>query len=144
MANTIFRGPIEHQPRTINLPVAGAYLPGIIVTEDGTNLTMATGADDENEMFVLGNVDFKDQDIATAYTSGDTGVAFEMLPGLIFQARLAAGTYAKGDALSIGASGRLEAAATGEVVVARFEGTPGAKSAGDLDDVKIANAFKSA
>lgn len=142
MANTIFRGPIEHQPRTINLPVAGAYLPGIIVVEDGTNLTMAVAADNDHELFVLGNLDFKDQDTATAYTSGDTGVGFAMEPGLVFQARLAAGTYAKGDALSTGANGRLEAASAGEVVVARFEGTPGAKSAGDLDDVKIANSFK--
>lgn len=142
MANTVFRGPIEHQPRTINLPVAGAYLPCTIVTEDGTNLNQATAANDEDELFVLGNMDFKDQDLVTPYTSGDTGVAFEMLPGLIFQVSLAAGTYAKGDALSIGASGRLEAAAADEVVVARFEGTPGAKTAGELDDVKIANSFK--
>ena len=141
MANLIFRGPIAHQPRTVNLPVAGAYLPGSIVVEDGVNLTQAVAADDEKELFVLGNLDFKDQDTLTAYTSGDTGIAYEMLPGLVFQAQLAAGTYAKGDQLCVGASGYLEAAVATDVVVARFEGTAGAKSAGDLDDVKIANSF---
>lgn len=130
--NKIFRGPSAVQPRTINLPVAGAYLPGIIVVEDGTNLTLAVAADHEKELFVLGSVEFKDQDIITAYASGDTGVAYEMVPGLIFQAQLAAATYAKGEPLCVGASGYLESAVLNDVVVARFEGTAGAKSAGDL------------
>lgn len=144
MPNRIYRGPTDRQPRTINLPVAGAYLPGILVTEDGSNLTVATAADNEGELFVLGNVEFTEQTLADAYTSGDTGIAYHIEPGAEFQARLAAATYAKGDLLTVGASGYLEAATTGDVVYARFEGTAGAKSAGDLDDVRIANSFVAA
>ena len=41
MSNVIYRGPVEREPETINLPVAGAYLPGIFVTSDGAELTQA-------------------------------------------------------------------------------------------------------
>ncbi len=141
MANRVFRGPTSKTPQSVNLPVTGALLPGSIVLENGTNIVQAVAADDAKDLHVLGNRDFKGQDLATAYTSGDTGVAYEIQPGDIFHCRLAAATYAKGDPLSVGASGRLEASASGDVVIARFEGTAGAKSAGELDDVKIANAY---
>ena len=142
--NKIFRGPIDKNPVTVNLPVAGAYLPGILVTEDGANITMATGTDNEKELLILSNVEFKDQDTALAYVSGDTGIAYQLEPGLIFQARMAAATYAVGANLAVGASGRLGAATTGDVVVARYAGVAGAVAAGDLQDVKIANMFVAA
>jgi hypothetical protein len=141
MPNRIFRGPVGRNPATVNLPVAGAYRPGILVTEDGSNLTMATAADNEAALLVLANVDFAGQDIATAYAAGDTGVAYRPQVEDVFQVRLAAATYTKEAPLAVGADGYLEAAATGDVVVAFFDGTPGAKSAGDLDDVRIANSF---
>lgn len=140
----IYRGPIEREPRTINLPVAGAYLPGILVTEDGTNLTVATAADMAANLLILGNVRFIGQSVTTAYASGDTGIAFEPRPQDAFQVALAAGTYAKGDNLCIGASGHLTAVVdspAGDVVFARFDDTPGTFSAGDLADVVIANSF---
>lgn len=138
MANRIFRGPVAKEPQTINLPVAGAYLPGIMVTSSGAALTVATAADMGEKLYVLGNIDFKDQDVATAYTSGDTGVAYDALPGEVYQARLAAATYAKGDKLTIGSSGYLTKVATvGDVTVAYFDGTAGALSAGDLADVIV-------
>lgn len=142
--NVIYRGPIANEPETVNLPVAGAYLPGILVTEDGSNLTVATAADIEDELLILSNVRFKDQDVATAYTSGDTGIAYRPQPGEVYQARLAAATYAKGDKLTIGASGYLTKTGVSQRVVAFFDGTAGAKSAGDLDDVRIANSFNTA
>lgn len=136
--NVIYRGPIQKEPQTINLPVAGAYLPGTFVTSDGAQLTQAAAADMGEKLYLLGNMRFKDQDIATAYTSGDTAVAYEVLPGEVYQARLAAATYAKGDKLTIGASGRLTKVATaGDVTVAYFSDTGAAYSAGDAADVII-------
>lgn len=139
-ANVIFRGPIATQPRTVSKPVAGAYLPGTFVEETATTLAQITTALAKRPM-LLSNLDFKDQDVATAYTSGDTGIALHLEPGMNVQARVAAATYAKNDPLTVAASGRLAAATAGTVVVAFFDDTPGAKSAGDLVDVIIANSY---
>jgi hypothetical protein len=138
--NMIFRGPVTHQPITVNKPVAGAYLPGTFVEETATTLAQITTALAKRPLLLM-NQDYKDQDIATAYTSGDTGVALELVPGMVVQARVAAATYAKGDPMTIAASGRLAAAAAETPVVAFFDDVPGAKSAGDLCDVIIANTY---
>ncbi|MAN65356.1 hypothetical protein [uncultured Hyphomonas sp.] len=140
--NVIYRGPIKDEPETVSdKTVAGAYLPGILVTESASALTVATGANIEDDLLVLSNRRFYGQDVATAYASGDTGVAYRPRPGEIYQVRVAATTYAKSDPLTVGASGYLEDAAAGERVLAFFEDTPGAYSAGDLADVRIANSF---
>ena len=113
--NVIYRGPIKDEPETVSdKTVAGAYLPGILVTESATALTVATASDIEDELLVLSNRQFYDQDVATAYASGDTGVAYRPRPGEIYQVRLAAATYAKGDTLTIGASGYLTKTSTSE------------------------------
>ncbi|WP_054135302.1 hypothetical protein [Blastomonas sp. AAP25] len=141
--NVIYRGPVTTgwQPRTVtNKPVAGAYLPGTFVEETATTLAQITTALGKLPM-ILGNLDFKDQDVATAYTSGDTGLAYHLEPGQVYQARVAAATYAKDAPLTIGAAGRLTAATAATPVVAFFSDTPGAKSAGDLVDVIIANTY---
>ena len=145
MANVIYRGPINAQPETVsNKTVTGAYQPGILVIESATEFTVGTAANIEDDLSILANVDFAGQDVATAYAADDTGVAYRPRPGEIYQVRLAAATYAKGDALTIGASGYLTAAAAGERVVAFFEGTAGAITAGALQDVRIANSFNRA
>lgn len=139
--NLIFRGPTEKQPITVSdLPVAGAYLPGTFVEETATQLAQITTAVAKRPL-LLTNRDFYGQGLDDAYDSGDTGVAYEIEPGMVFQARLAAATYAKGAPLTIAASGRLAAATAGTVVVAFFDDTPGAFSAGDLADVIIANSY---
>lgn len=138
--NVIFRGPIDKQPRTIQKEVAGAYVVGTFVEETATTLAQITTALG-NLPLILGNADYAGQDIATAYTSGDTGVAYELEPGMVFQARMAAATYAKGDPLTIAASGRLAAASAATPVVAFFDDTPGAYAAGALADVIIANTY---
>lgn len=138
--NVIYRGPLDRAPKTQNKPVTGALLPGTAVENDGTNLVQLTTAVDKR-VLILSNVDFKDQDVLTAYTTGDTGVAYEPRVGDRFAVAMAAATYAKDDPLSIGASGQFKAAATGEVVVAFFDGTAGAVSAGALQDVVIANSY---
>ncbi|WP_300440356.1 hypothetical protein [uncultured Mameliella sp.] len=143
--NVIYRGPIKDEPETVSdKTVAGAYLPGILVTESATALTVATASDIEDELLVLSNRQFYDQDVATAYASGDTGVAYRPRPGEIYQVRLAAATYAKGDTLTIGASGYLTKTSTSERVIAVFDDTPGAFSAGDLADVRISTGFLTA
>lgn len=141
--NVIYRGPVTSgwQPRTISdKPVAGAYLPGTFVEETATELVQLTTALGKLPM-LLSNMEFKDQDVATAYADEDTGVAYHLEPGMIFQARVAAATYAKDAPLTIGAAGRLTAATAETPVVAFFSDTPGAKSAGDLVDVIIANTY---
>lgn len=139
MPNVIHRGPLNRVPNTVNRPVSGAYLPGSLVEDTGSALTQLTTAVDKLPM-VLSNKQFHDQDILTAYASGDTGVAYEALPGDRFQCRMAAATYTARQPLTIGASGRLQAASTGNPIVAYFDGTPGALSADDLADVVWANS----
>lgn len=142
--NVIYRGPVAQEPQTVNLPVAGAYDPGVLVTSDGAELTVATASDMGERVFVLSNRRFYEQDVETAYESGDMGVAYDPKPGEVYQVRVANATYAKGDKLTLGASGYLTAAADspeGDVVVAYFDDTAGAYSAGDLADVVWANAF---
>ena len=80
--NVIYRGPIDRQPRTINKPVSGAYLPGTFVEDTGSALTQITTALAKRPL-LLSNADFVGQTIDTAYTSGDTGVAYELEPGQV-------------------------------------------------------------
>lgn len=144
MPNLIFRGPQGRAPETVNRTLAGAYLPGVFVTDDGSDFTVATASDIEADLLLLTNREFSGQDVTTAYASGDTGIAYRPLPGDVFQARLASATYAKNAKLTIGASGYLTAAGNSERVVAFFDDTPGAYTAGALADVRIANSFLTA
>jgi hypothetical protein len=138
--NVIFRGPVTHQPITISKPVAGAYLPGTFVEETATELVQITTALAKRPLLLM-NREFYGQGISDAYLDEDTGVALELVPGMVVQARVAAATYAKGAPMTIAASGRLAAATAETPVVAFFDDTPGAKSAGDLVDVVIANTY---
>lgn len=140
---SIFRGPNRSQPETVNLPVAGSYTPGELVVSDGTDLTRAVAADGVNELLVLGNMEFNNQTVDTAYTSGDTGIGYVAVPGDMYQCRMAAGTYAVGAALTVDANGRLAAAGTDAPIVAHCK-EAGTFSAGDLADVVIANRVRSA
>jgi len=139
--NNIFRGPLTRQPRSVSKPVAGAYLPGIFVEETAGELVMLTTALAKLPM-ILTNMDFKDQTVATAYTDADTGIAYHIEPGDVYQARMAAATYALNAPLKIAADGRLASATTaGDIVIAFFSDTPGAFAAGALADVIIANSY---
>ena len=143
MANRVFRAPIDRQFATVNLPVTGALLPATWVENTGAALVQLTTAVDKLPM-ILANVEFKDQTITDAYTSGDTGVAIYVQPNDVVVSAMAAATYAKGDPLTIAASGRLAAAATGNPIVAYYDGVAGAVSAGDLADVIVANSSAAA
>lgn len=137
--NKIFRGPVERQARTVTRNVAGAYLPGTLVEDDGTELTELTTALSKRPL-VLNASDFAGQALSDAYVSGATAVAYEPQANDVFQCRMAAATYSVNDPLTIGASGQLEAAAAGGVVVAFFSDTAGAVAAGELMDVIWASA----
>ena len=143
MANRIFRGSAE---KTVsNKTVAGAYLPGTFVTEGASTLTQATAP--AGLLRVLANRDWYSDGgltatdpLLTAYASGDTADAYAIEPGYVFQVAAAAGTYTFGQELTIGAGGRVTAAASTNLVIG-FARTAGAKSAGDLIDVEIANFY---
>ena len=143
MANRIFRGKSE---KTVsNKTVAGAYLPGTFVTEGASTLTQATSP--AGLLRVLANRDWYSDGgltatnpLLTAYASGDTADAYAIEPGYVFQVAAAAGTYTFGQELTIGAGGRVTAAASTNLVIG-FARTAGAKSAGDLIDVEIANFY---
>lgn len=144
--NRIYRGPQDRQPKTVSdKTVAGAYLPGTFVTEGASTLTQATTAAGllrllaSRDFYSAGAMDATDP-LLTAYASGDTGVAFRIEPGQEYQAAVAAATYTFGQELTVGASGRLVAAATGNTVVA-FAKEAGTKTAGSLLDVEIAHFY---
>ena len=143
MANRIFRGSAE---KTVsNKTVAGAYLPGTFVTEGASTLTQATAP--AGLLRVLANRDWYSDGgltatdpLLTPYASGDTADAYAIEPTDIFQIAAAAATYTFGQELTIGAGGRVTAAASTNLVIG-FARTAGAKSAGDLIDVEIANFY---
>ena len=137
--NRIYCGQLDNEPKTVNLPVASTYSPGILVTASTTALTVATTA--EANLHVLANRDFYDQSMAAAYASGDTGVAYKTRPGDVFQVRMAAATYAYDQALTVGASGYLTDAGSDDIVVAVFKDTAGAYSAGDLAKVEFVSKY---
>jgi len=146
MPNRIYRGHVEDQPRSVSdKTVAGAYLPGTFVTEGASALTQATAFAPnllllaDRDYYSLGALDNNDP-LKVAYASGDTGIAFELRPNARFQAAVAAATYTFGQELTVGASGRLVAAASGNIVVG-FARSAGAKAAGDLIDFTVANFY---
>jgi hypothetical protein len=142
MANVIYRGPIKDQPETVaNKTVGGPYLPGVLVTVMDKDFFLASEFDIEKDILILSNAAFAGQDVSTAYTAGDTGVAYRPRPGEIYQVRMAVEAYFEGTPLTVGASGYLEPAQPGERVFAFYEGIDDAVLEGDLRDVRIANSF---
>lgn len=149
MANRIYRGPQDRQPKTVSQKaVSGALLPATFVTEGATLLTQATAFGPN--LRLLGNRDFYSEaffspsdPLLTPYTSGDTGVAYVLEPAQTYQGAVGAATYTWGQELAVGAAGRLVAAVTGNVVVG-FARSAGAKLAGDLIDFEVANHYAKA
>lgn len=119
MANVIYRGPVAREPETINLPVAAGHTPGIAVKVTAGKLAVATDA--TGRWFILGNRRFLGQDINTAYTADETGVAYRVEGEQEYYVRLTAAAYTVGQELTIGAGGVFKAAASGEQVVAVFD-----------------------
>lgn len=157
MANTVFRGPAGDQPKTISdRTVSGALLPCTLVFVGATQFTQATAVSG-GRLALLSNRDFynpmgsafdSSDPLTTAYTSGETGVAYEMEPGQVYQIAAAAATYTNGQELTAAASGRVAAAASTNVVIGHVDLGAGVSSrvvaAGELIDVVIANRYTKA
>jgi hypothetical protein len=143
--NRIYRGPQDRQPKTRTGKTVGALLPGTFVTEGASAFTQATAPGPM--LRLLGARDFYDagqltnaNPLTTAYTADDTAQAFVIEPGQLYNAAVANATYAYGQELTVAASGRLAAAAQGNIVVA-YSLETGARTAGALIDVEIANFY---
>lgn len=145
IANRVYRGPNEREPETLSKTVTGALLPATFVTVGSTAFAQATSG--TGRLAILGNRDMYDQDLDTAYTSGNMGIAYRLRPDDEFQAAMAAATYTFGQELTVSAAGRLAAAASGNVVVAFFDDKTQAGvalAAGTRADIVIANSYMKA
>jgi len=157
MANAVYRGPSDRQPHTIsNRTVSGALLPCTFVFVGASQLTQATAVSG-GRVALLASRDFyapmsspfdSTDPLTTAYTSGETGVAYELEPGQTYQIAVAAATYTNGQEVTIAAAGRAAAAASTNVVVGHVNLPAGTSSrvaaAGELVDVTIANRYTKA
>jgi hypothetical protein len=151
MAKRIYTGPQDRQPKTIsNRTVNGALLPGTAVAVGATQFSQATSASgvrlallSDRDFYSLGQFDANDP-LKTPYVSGETGVAYELEVGQRHMWAMAAGTYTNGQELTVGAAGRLTAAAAAGIVVAFYDGPGATLAAGDLADVAIANFYTKA
>ncbi|WP_242462173.1 hypothetical protein [Erwinia rhapontici] len=141
VAHVIYRGPVEREPETINLPVAGAYLPGVVVKKNTTG-GVTVAADAAGRLLILGNRRFIGQDINTAYAANETGVQYRVEVDQEYNVRLAAAAYTVGQELTVGAGGIFKAAVAGDIVVATFDEKAGRTlAAAGFADVVIVNSY---
>lgn len=151
-ANLIYRGPHDRHPRTVSdKPVTAALLPGTFVTEGATALSQTTSA--YGLVRLLTNRDFysswnaafdASSPLKQPYQAGESAVAYILEPSQQYQAAVAAGNYTFGQPLTVGAAGRLTAAAAGNLVVAFASAAVTGAAAGDLLDIEIANFYNMA
>ncbi|EHK8991087.1 hypothetical protein KCT17_003655 [Escherichia coli] len=141
MANVIYRGPINREPNTITAPVAAALKPGVAVSLNGKSFSAAASA--TGRLLILGNRRFAGQTIDDAYEVDESGVAYRIEGDMEFNVRLVANTYSRGNELTVGAGGVFKAAATGDLVVAVFDGAADLtlKAEGFGDIVTIATPY---
>jgi hypothetical protein len=151
--NRVFRsGSGVPRPRTItDKTVSGALLPGTFVFIGATQLTQATAPSGgrlailgDRDYYAAGGIGLSTDPLLTPYASGDSGVAYLLKPDDEYACALAAATYTAGQELTVAASGRLAAAASGNVVVAHYDQAGKAVAAGELADVVIANFYTKA
>lgn len=148
--NRIFRSG-RGTPRTISdRTVSGALLPCTAVFVGATQFIQATTASG-GRLALLADRDFygaapydASEPLKSAYASGETGVAIVLQPTDEVAWAMAAGTYTASQELTVGAGGRLTAAATGDVVVAHLDQAGMTFAAGELADVVVANFYRKA
>lgn len=152
MTSRIFRSARDN-PRTISdKTVSGALLPCTAVFIGGYQLTQASSASG-GRLALLGDRDFygsltaafnSNDSLLTPYVSGESGIAYVLKPLMEVIWAMAAGTYASGQELTVAASGRLAAAASGNIVVAHYDQAGSAVPSGYLADVCVANFYMKA
>lgn len=118
--NTIFAGPVNNPtPQTIEALASVALTPGSIVTYDATNGFELGAADTTGKVWIVQDNYLTGRGVETDWASGARAIALDMVPGQLFNARVADGEdLTEGDALTPGASGVLVKAATSDMVVA--------------------------
>ncbi len=132
--------------------VSGALLPATAVFVGATQLTQATAASggrlallSDRDYYGATAAGFTSTDpLLTPYTSGETGSALLVEPQMEVVWAMAAGTYTNGQELTVAASGRLAAAAAGNIVVAHYDQAGATLAAGTLADVTISNFYTKA
>jgi hypothetical protein len=149
MPNRICRSARECARYVTDRTVSGALLPATAVFVGATQLTQATGVSG-GRLALLADRDYyglstgATDPLLTPYVSGETGAALLLEPDHEVVWAMAAGTYTNGQELTVGAAGRLTAAAAGNIVIAHFDQAGATLAAGDLADVCIANAYTKA
>ena len=147
MSRRAYLAPVDRTPHTVSDKTVGALLPCTFVVEGASAFTQATAPGPNirlllNRDYYAGSADFftTTNPLLTAYVNGDTAVAAILEPGQRYLIAAANATYTFGQEMTIGAAGRVAAAAQGNIVVGfcRQAGTP---AAGDLIEVEIANFY---
>ena len=148
--NRVYRGPADRQPHTVTDRVLGAALLPATAVLIGATITQAM-TPSGGRVGILGERDFAHGNgldttspLLTAYANGDTPVVYLPEPQQTYTMAMAAATYSRGQELTIAASGRLAAAASGNIVVAHYDDTTLTRTAGQLADVVWANAYTKA
>jgi hypothetical protein len=147
--NRIVRSAYDSARTITDRTVSGALLPGTAVFIGATQLTQAAAVSG-GRLALLADRDYyglaaaTTEPILTPYVSGETGVAVLLTPQDEVQWAMAAATYTNGQELTVAASGRLAAAASGNIVVAHFDQAGAAISAGALCDVRVCNFYTKA
>lgn len=138
VANVIYRGPIEREPETINLPVAAITFPGEFVLSDGEELTRAS--DGFGRLLLASTRRMYAQTDVDEYEAGETAIAYRVEVEHEYRVRAVLSTYSVGDELTVGANGRVLAAVSGDRVVA-FSEVNATLGSEELLDIVIANSY---
>lgn len=120
--NKIAAGPYtEATPQVQEAILNGAYLPGTFVVWSAGNFAQA-GANSLLKVFLLQDNYLLLKGVDDAWTSGDRGIALELLDEQFYNARVPTGNnLVKGSPLTTNATGRLVLATTGQRIVAFSE-----------------------
>ena len=152
MGNRILRSARENARYITDRTVSGALLPATAVFVGATQFTQATAVSG-GRLALLADRDYYGSTAAgftstdplmTPYTSGETGAAVLIEPQMEVSWAMAAGTYTNGQELTVAASGRLAAAAAGNIVVAHYDQTGATLAAGTVADVCVTNFYTKA
>ncbi|WP_330983620.1 MULTISPECIES: hypothetical protein [Enterobacterales] len=119
VANVIYRGPAEREPKTLTRQVSAQSLPGAAVIIAGGKFAAASAA--TGRWLILSNNRFVGQSISEMYSTNDTANAYRVEGEQEYNVQLAAGTYTAQQELTIGTGGIFKAATTGNLVVAAFD-----------------------
>jgi hypothetical protein len=129
--NKIFAGPVDViKPQAREHVAAAAITPGQMITVSGGEFAVATAAT-TGKVYVAQENYIAMEGVDTAYAVGDTVLGLELIPGMIYSARIAnAANIALDAPLTLAAAGNLAAAGDDDVVVAfaeeAFNNTTGA------------------